>query len=187
MHEAVVCLEPCQKPIPGCDEHPCPRICGTTCPPKCKVVIKDVVMPGCGHIQDLPCHEAKNLDGAFCKEDVHYQMPGCGHWLAVSCSELKSPENISCTAACGALLTCGHPCRKSCCSCRSKKEDGEVQVNHGECLETCKRPYTTCSHFCSSVCHGEEPCELCRAPCEEKCSHSGKSPFRRLCLEFTDL
>lgn len=64
-------------------------------------------MPGCGHTQGLPCHEAKNLDAAFCKEDEHYQMPGCGHWLAVFCSELKSPENIKYTATCGTLLSCG--------------------------------------------------------------------------------
>jgi len=54
-------------------------------------------------------------------------------------------------------------------------EGGDIAVQHGPCSEPCQRPFTTCAHVCKSVCHGDKPCGLCTAPCEEAFAHSGMS------------
>lgn len=188
MHQSVVCLEPCQKPISGCDEHPCPLACGKTCPVKCKVIIPDVTLP-CGHVQDLPCHETKDLHNAKCKALVEHTMKDCQHTFTVQCFELKHPNTLTCKAICGAYLgNCGHICENACRTCRTMDSDGETHVDHGACQHVCGAPFTNCSHSCTSRCHVGEGHPLCEAPCEEKCAHSGKSSLGRLgSLEWISL
>ncbi|KAI9730359.1 MAG: hypothetical protein M1834_005869 [Cirrosporium novae-zelandiae] len=77
LHSAVKCLEPCPRPRIGC-EHPCNRVCGDICDPKCPIEVyrTDLILP-CGHKKDhLPCWNAQHLISVRCTEKVQSIVPG---------------------------------------------------------------------------------------------------------------
>ena len=172
LHQSVRCLELCTRKVGGCEVHPCPRVCGDPCPARCETILSDVQLP-CGHKQDLPCWEAEDIDKAQCHQLVEHTPVDCGHTINIPCHLRKDPTQIRCFAPCGADLPCGHQCRRLCRSCRYKDaRTGELAIKHGPCQQICGRPYTTCQHSCQGVCHGDEPCGLCKASCDTCCSHS---------------
>lgn len=176
LHDAVVCLDPCMKSIPGCSEHPCPKACGKTCPVKCKVIIPEVELR-CGHLQDLPCYQSKDLDLAFCQVLVDHTITHNDneHTIQVQCGQTKTPDQIVCTATCESILPCGHACRRPCAACRPpNSETGTIVTAHGPCQHPCQLPYSTCKHSCVDTCHVGTECQSCTAPCEQVCVHSGK-------------
>lgn len=172
LHKAVRCLERCQRIKKGCD-HPCRKVCGDPCDPKCQVQLSNVTLP-CGHVQArLACHLAQAPETASCSVWVETLMPGCKHSVKVRCSQLPLERNHPCNAMCGMALECGHRCIQRCKDCNTRSEDGSISnVNHGICKSRCGRQYTTCSHACSEACHGDKPCRLCVETCEVRCSHS---------------
>ena len=172
LHNAVRCLERCQRLKKGCD-HACPKVCGDPCDSKCQFQVSNITLP-CGHVhKKLACHLAQTPEAVHCQVSVETVMPGCKHTVKVRCYELPLAANRPCNASCGAALECGHDCKQSCKNCSSRDEDGHiVKTDHGVCKNPCGRQYTTCSHACSEVCHGEKPCRLCVEPCEVRCSHS---------------
>lgn len=172
LHQAVRCLERCQRVKKGCD-HACPKFCGDPCDSKCQIQMSNITLP-CGHVRkELACHLAQTPEAVPCQVMVETVMLGCKHTVKVRCHKLPLAANHPCNAPCGAALECGHDCRQICQNCNTKDEDGHIlEANHGVCKTPCGRPYTTCSHACSETCHGEEPCRLCVEPCEVRCSHS---------------
>ena len=181
LHDTVICQEPCPRSVRGCD-HFCPKLCGQACDPLCEVVVGDIILP-CGHTaQQLRCYEAQVPRTVSCKEKVTKEVPGCGHIIKVYCGVDVSTPDFLCNSRCGAYLLCGHQCLDFCHNCRVRS-DGEVTTTeHGKCLSVCKRPYSTCTHECPSLCHGEDPCPLCDKPCEVQCSHSRcDKPCREPC------
>ena len=169
LHDSAMCIEPCRKSKPGCD-HPCPRYCGQPCEVKCHAQVPNVVTP-CGHTQELlDCHLAQDPSQVECQKLVKQKVSGCGHVVTVACHVDVTAGNFECQAHCGASLPCGHACVRPCHQCRQQGEG--VEDRHGPCQTICERPYTNCSHQCQSVCHGNEPCPLCNAPCEVRCTHS---------------
>lgn len=172
LHNAVRCLERCRRVKKGCD-HGCQKLCGDPCDLKCYVQISDIALP-CGHIsKQLACHLAQDPRKAQCQVKVEAIMPGCGHTVTLRCHQLPLAANYRCNALCGAALGCGHDCKRACQDCNTRDKEGNlVTVDHGVCKNPCGRPYTTCSHTCSEICHGERPCRLCMAACEVLCSHS---------------
>ncbi|EED22474.1 NF-X1 finger and helicase domain protein, putative [Talaromyces stipitatus ATCC 10500] len=62
LHNAVQCLETCQRPREGCS-HPCPKKCGEKCPSKCtEIVFQADRQLSCGHLaQRLPCWQSQDL------------------------------------------------------------------------------------------------------------------------------
>lgn len=174
LHNAVHCLERCQRVKKGC-EHACPRSCGDRCEAKCQVVLFDITLP-CGHIaKKLRCHEAQALGEVSCQVKLEQIMPHCGHRIIVKCYQLPLADDYPCSATCGAALTCGHDCTHDCKDCNIRKDGQIVERTHGICKTRCGRPYTTCSHSCKALCHGENPCQLCVEPCEVRCAHSNCS------------
>ena len=172
LHDAVRCLERCQRVKKGCD-HECPKVCGDPCDAKCQVQMPNIALP-CGHVcKKLACHFAQAPQTAECQVKVEAVMPGCGHTVKVLCHQLPLTAEHRCSAPCGAALACGHDCKRACQACTKRDKDGNiVSVDHGVCNNPCGRSYTTCSHSCSGICHGERPCRLCVEPCEVRCSHS---------------
>lgn len=172
LHSAVKCLEPCPRPLSGCD-HSCPKPCGDACPDRCVVnVYKAGRILSCGHPQpNLPCWQDQDPDLAQCRREVEIKIPACGHTAKVSCYLAQEPSKIRCASTCGASRECGHICQKPCCNC-TRIVNGSVQKDHGKCLQVCGRDYNTCGHSCKQMCHGDEACELCNAPCEASCVHS---------------
>ena len=172
LHDAVKCLERCQRVKKSCD-HACPKVCGDLCDSKCQVEMSNIALP-CGHVcKKLKCYLAQTPDAVQCQVLVEIVMPGCKHTLKVCCYKLPLAVNHLCDAPCGAALDCGHDCKQTCMNCSTKDEDGQIlRVDHGVCINLCGRQYTTCSHACSQVCHGDKPCRLCVQPCEVRCSHS---------------
>lgn len=174
LHAAVYCREPCPRPMPNCD-HACQKFCGDPCPENCPV---DVFTPGrvlpCGHIKDhLPCWISQDVTKFMCWERVQRTVPGCQHLVSVACHVDVNGEKYVCKAKCGTSLPCGHACKEKCKDCRARNgNDPDIEIDHGKCQTTCGRPYTTCSHACKSLCHGEEKCPPCEAKCEVRCSHS---------------
>lgn len=174
LHAAVRCLESCPRPLKGCTIHPCPKVCGDACPMKCLVKIPDVLLP-CGHRQTLRCWQAQDLAQAPCQTVIQHTVDGCQHVIKIKCHQAKNPDTIGCSAVCSASLNCGHNCKRTCYTCRKVSVEGPVAIDHGKCQQPCGRPYTTCGHNCTTPCHGSEPCRLCQAPCENRCSHSACS------------
>jgi len=172
LHDAVRCLERCQRVKKGCD-HACPKVCGDRCDSKCQIQMSNIALP-CGHVRkNLACHLAQTPEAVQCQVLVETIMPGCKHTVKVCCYELPLAATHPCNASCGAALECGHDCKQTCKNCNTRDEDGHVlTANHGVCKNSCGRQYTTCSHACLETCHGEKPCRLCVKPCEVRCSHS---------------
>ncbi len=172
LHDAVRCLERCQRTKTGCD-HPCPKVCGDPCDLKCQIQLPNIVLP-CGHVKSsLACHLAQAPEIVQCHVLVDAVVPDCKHAVKVRCCELPLASNHACNATCGAALRCGHGCKRVCKDCKPRDEDGHiVNIDHGICMARCGRQYSTCSHACSEKCHGDKPCQLCLKPCEVRCSHS---------------
>lgn len=174
LHGAVFCLEPCPRPRKGCS-HPCPKHCGDTCPRNCMVnVFKEDRVLKCGHLtQNLPCWQDQDESTVRCQVLVEKAVPGCKHVVNVACHVDVSSMVFRCTIQCRGALPCGHNCKAECHHCISLGEDGTVLVKHASCQQPCGRLYSTCSHACTSVCHGKEKdCPPCKANCEVSCGHS---------------
>jgi AAA domain len=173
LHDAVYCLEPCQRSRKGCD-HPCPVKCGDKCPSKCmvKVFQKDRRLD-CGHlIETLPCWQSQDLSTVRCPVPVKKTVPDCTHEVTVACHvDIASPK-YKCTAQCRTVLACGHSCKNQCFECVARSDSGEVHTDHGYCKQQCGRNQSTCAHTCKTPCHGEEPCPPCQSPCDVHCGHS---------------
>jgi hypothetical protein len=172
LHKAVYCMKPCMKLKKGC-QHVCDKPCGAVCDPQCMVVIQNIqVELGCGHIRTaLACYEQQKPYLVVCKEPTKRVAPGCHHEVIVPCHVNFEEDTFTCTATCGALLSCGHFCSRICHQCRSA--DGEFgKLDHGSCLQKCDRAYSTCSHRCRSTCHEGEPCSPCTTKCDTRCTHA---------------
>ena len=172
LHNAVRCLERCQRTKTGCD-HPCPKFCGDPCDLKCQIQVPNIALP-CGHVKtSLACHLAQAPEAVQCRVLVEAVVPDCKHAVKVRCYELPLALDHACNATCGAALGCGHGCKRVCKDCKPRDKDGHIaDIDHGICMTRCGRQYTTCSHACSEECHGDKPCRLCLEPCEVRCSHS---------------
>ena len=172
LHSSVRCLERCQRSKKGCD-HSCPKFCGDPCDSECQVQVSNINLP-CGHITaNLACHFAQAPATVLCSVLVDAIVPSCKHKVKIRCHSIPDIANYACTAICDAILSCGHNCKRSCKDCHTKGEDGQIsEINHGVCIASCGRQYSTCSHACSAACHGRNPCDLCTRPCEVRCSHS---------------
>lgn len=173
VHNAVHCLEPCQRPQKGCS-HPCPKRCGDPCPILCNVSVyqADRVLP-CGHsMPTLPCWQAQDLGTVRCKTKVKKIAPGCKHEVTIPCHVDVDAVGYKCEAPCQSHLQCGHTCKRPCRECTVRDEDGGIQTNHGNCQQKCGRNQSTCAHVCNTVCHGENPCPPCQENCDVHCSHS---------------
>ncbi|EED17019.1 DNA-binding protein smubp-2, putative [Talaromyces stipitatus ATCC 10500] len=172
-HNAVKCLEPCQKPRKGCS-HPCPKKCGEECPSNCtETVFQADRQLSCGHLmQTLPCWQSQDLSTVHCPTQVEKIVPNCEHKVRVACYVNVSSPQYKCPVQCENVLPCGHSCKKQCFKCITRSESGEVQTEHGSCQQKCGRNQTTCAHRCETLCHGEQPCPPCQSPCEVGCGHS---------------
>ncbi|OJI80060.1 hypothetical protein ASPTUDRAFT_178230 [Aspergillus tubingensis CBS 134.48] len=173
LHDAVYCQEPCPRPLKGCD-HACPKHCGDKCPQQCQVIVFDANRKlKCGHAAvELPCWQAQDPTQVKCPVPVVKQVRGCKHMVTVPCHIKVEDSTFNCPAVCGAILACGHPCRRKCCQCTRYDGDNNAQVNHGRCEQPCGRNYSACAHSCTRVCHEPESCPPCEAPCDVHCGHS---------------
>lgn len=174
LHGVVFCLEPCPRPRTGCS-HPCPKLCGDTCPSNCTInVFKEDRVLKCSHpAQNLPCWQDQDESTVRCPVLVDKVVPGCKHVVNVACHVDVDSMSFECTIQCRGSLPCGHNCKAECYRCISLREDGTVLVNHVICQQPCGRLYSTCSHRCASICHGkEQDCPPCQANCEVSCGHS---------------
>ncbi|KAI4117370.1 MAG: hypothetical protein LQ345_002382 [Seirophora villosa] len=78
LHDAVRCLERCQRIKKGCD-HACPKFCGDPCDSECQIQVRKVALP-CGHVQtSLACYLAQRPEAVECRVSVATVMPGCKH------------------------------------------------------------------------------------------------------------
>ena len=161
LHEAVVCLERCPRLKQGCT-HPCQKSCGEPCDHKCKHQMPSITLP-CGHPSGtIYCYEKQAPETIKCKAKVEVTIPSCKHRVSIQCSELPLKDDYRCTAICGAVLSCGHECRRKCDECNIIRDGSLVDTLHGACLTVCGRDYSICHHSCKSRCHGDEPCPLCQ-------------------------
>lgn len=177
LHQAVYCLETCPRPLKGCT-HACPKPCGDPCPDRCPIEVFDAkrILP-CGHsMATLPCWQAQDLSTVRCPVPVKKQVRHCNHEVIVACPIDVTKCEYKCTQQCRSILPCGHSCKRECWQCTVHGAE-DVQVDHGACIEKCGRPYTTCTHSCDALCHGEKPCPPCMADCAVQCGHS-KCPQR---------
>lgn len=173
LHNAVYCPEPCPRSQKGCD-HACPKRCGDSCPIKCNTNIfkPDRVLP-CGHLMsNLPCWQAQDLSTARCITAVKKVVPGCDHEIITPCYTDVAAPDYKCKRPCRANLPCGHICKQLCLECIVRDDSTIIGTDHGVCKQKCGRKYSTCAHVCKAICHGQEPCSPCEAPCDVRCGHS---------------
>jgi DNA polymerase III delta prime subunit len=173
LHNAAYCLQPCPRPRKGCT-HPCVKRCGDPCPVRCMVTVyKEDRKLECGHsMPTLPCWQDQDLSTVRCKVAVTKTVERCKHEITVECHRDVKSATFRCTAQCNALLTCGHTCKRPCHHCVQLLDWEDVRIDHGRCQQKCGRKHSTCAHFCSAVCHGDEPCPPCGEPCDVQCGHS---------------
>ncbi len=178
-HEQYKCRKPCVK---KCENgHRCQKKCHKECG-KCPVLV-DKVVPGCGHIQSIPCgdsplqfhcqapcsiilgcgHSCSNRCGDIectrkCLAVVSKTWP-CGHTTDVRCHEQGTSL---CPEPCGDMLDCEHLCSGTCGECR----EGRLHI---ACRSHCGRTLV-CSHPCEYPC--TKNCPACRRKCENACVHS---------------
>ncbi|RAH66593.1 putative NF-X1 finger and helicase domain protein [Aspergillus aculeatinus CBS 121060] len=173
LHNAVYCLEPCQRPLLGCS-HPCPNKCGDQCPIKCMInVFQEDRELDCGHLApNLPCWQSQDLSTVRCAVLVKRTVPGCRHDVTVACHVDVTSPRYRCTAQCRAPLACGHSCKHPCVKCVTRSDTGETQTDHGRCQQICGRNQSTCAHQCETPCHGSAACPPCQSACDVRCGHS---------------
>ncbi|PYI28508.1 putative NF-X1 finger and helicase domain protein [Aspergillus indologenus CBS 114.80] len=173
LHNAVYCLEPCQRPLRGCS-HPCPQKCGDQCPPKCmtNVFQKDRQLD-CGHLMpNLPCWQSQDLSTVRCAVLLKKTVPGCRHDITVACHVDVTAPHYKCTAQCRTPLPCGHLCKHPCVKCVTRSDTAGTQTDHGICKQECGRNQSTCAHRCKTPCHGSVACPPCQSACDICCGHS---------------
>lgn len=173
LHNAVYCQKTCTRPKAGCT-HNCPRPCGAKCDLRCEIEVNHTDLElACGHhMTSLPCWQFQDPSKVLCDVRMERTVPGCNHEITELCCADVNADNYSCPAVCGAILPCGHTCKRACNKCQIKMDGEVVRSDHGKCKQACERNYTTCHHRCRSACHGKEPCPLCEARCDVRCSHA---------------
>jgi alpha-D-ribose 1-methylphosphonate 5-triphosphate synthase subunit PhnG len=168
LHDAVFCFEPCPRSHKSCS-HTCPKPCGEECG-YCVVPIPDVLL-ACGHTSTEKCFIAQDTTLARCQIKVERIMPGCGHQVQLECH--IAVEEAHCAAVCGALLPCGHNCRKPCHECNVREDAKISKTDHGKCTVPCGNSYNTCEHHCTEPCHrAVTECKPCKQNCNVFCNHS---------------
>ena len=177
-HTEYKCKKHC---VQKCSEgHPCQLLCYVECKP-CSVQVERL-MPGCGHMQKMYCHEkpsavlCKNpcskkcpsghpcpllcYDGCTaCTVEVLKIVPGCGHWQLIPC--YRDPTYYNCMADCPKKCINGHPCSKRC------------HQSCGLCTINVEKTIPKCGHSIVLQCYREPSLELCSKRCERKllCGH----------------
>ena len=114
----IKCVEKCNK-ILDCF-HKCELTCGEDCKSKpCKQKIK--IKLNCGHINEIECHQYKDLSQVICQEKCGAILK-CGHNCAGTCGKcLQGTLHTKCNHECGRNLPCGHVCERKCsaeCLCK---------------------------------------------------------------------
>jgi hypothetical protein len=164
MHRAYSCPQRCHRIHTPCG-HSCPKACGESCG-RCLVQIPDFPLL-CGHVAEgVNCYETANPLTIRCMALTSKTVPGCLRTVTVPCHLDVGLPGSRCDAPCTALLGCGHTCSGSCSKCTEAGTDGTRTTAHVKCKKPCGRGFTTCNHFCSRGCHGEEPCGLCELECK---------------------
>src|SRR5579862_2441965 len=126
LHNAVKCMEPCLKQFTPCG-HSCPQLCYFPCK-ECHKKIYLVKLP-CGHVAaSIECRETQNLATVNCTTQVTRTLPLCHHEVKLPCH--IDTNKARCPKPCGDILPCGHNCRKPCWTCRRKKKDGVLKIDH---------------------------------------------------------
>ena len=198
-HRDYQCEKPCSKRCDtnGDDGHLCRKRCYQPCG-KCNVLVEKVI-PGCGHKQDVPCHQdpktfpcqaicekpcsTNDEVGHLCRKKccepcgdcpvlVAKEIPWCHHTQAVPC--YQDPEHYQCQMTCNRPCITNdedpHLCKKKCSeSC-------------GRCTQAVRKLIPSCGHFQRVPCHQDPETFKCQLPCERKpykCVH----PCQELCGE----
>ncbi|EGZ19855.1 hypothetical protein PHYSODRAFT_298238 [Phytophthora sojae] len=190
-HKAVYCTQPCLRLQEGCS-HVCPRVCGDPCG-RCEVLVGSITLP-CGHTySNARCFEAKKPSNVRCNVVVEKLISVCGHIQNTACYI----TDVKCKRKCGAVLTCGHECSRTCSNCIEDtlevyegvpEPDFPIEpAEHGACRKKCER-LLPCCHRCHGVCHGEAPCPPCQHICDVfSCEHAScNHPCSAPCAACTE-
>ena len=172
----IKCGEKCNK-ILKCF-HKCELACGEDCYSKpCKQKIK--VKLNCGHINDIECHQFKDLTQVFCQEKCTAILK-CGHNCDGTCGKcLQGTLHTKCNFKCGRNLPCGHVCEQKCSAeCLCNKKCPNI-CPHGYCAKKCCEICVDCAEKCSFKCPHSKCNKLCgelcdRKPCDERCDKKMK-------------
>jgi hypothetical protein len=171
IHAINDCRERCARVRQSCG-HQCAKLCSVACGDVCDV-LASVTRVQCGHAATLHCSVARSDESAWpvCNELARgpVKMRFCEHTRNdVRCSDVS---RASCIAICGALLQCGHTCRRRCIDCNRGASGGAPR--HGQCEQPCER-VLMCGHECGAVgCHPSAECRPCAAgECVVRCEHS---------------
>ena len=78
-HKKYICLEQCVRKCP--QGHPCQKRCSKPCAP-CPQPLKAVLLPKCGHLQDVLCGD--NLEEVQCLQKCTKTLD-CGHLCSGDC------------------------------------------------------------------------------------------------------
>ena len=112
-HQKYECPQPCVRKCPR--GHLCQKRCSRPCGP-CPQPLKAVLLPKCGHSQDVLCGD--NLEKVQCR-DKCTKTRSCGHTCPrICCLDCSKSEN-PCDAPVTLVLPCGHQQKVPCFSSAS--------------------------------------------------------------------
>ena len=184
------CMSQCATLCPK-QLHKCPLRCWEDCRP-C-VAIETKVMPKCGHLQPMFCHEKPEnyrcpqqcrkvcpaghpcekpcwKDCGNCEIKIQKKLTNCRHVVLLPCH--FDPVDHICRRSCSKMYPCGHSCQKKCFQ---------------ECDEVCMLPVSKknlkCGHIDDIPCYMDVKDWPCTKQCERKlsCGHNCKQKCGEAC------
>ena len=133
-HQKYMCLQPCARKCPR--GHLCQKRCSRPCGP-CPQPLKAVLLPKCGHSQDVLCGDI--LEKVQCL-DKCTKTRSCGHTCPrICCLDCSKSEN-PCDAPVTLVLPCGHQQKVPCFSSDSMLYCYETLA----CYDSYDSQYETC-------------------------------------------
>ena len=155
-HQEYKCLQECGRVRPDCPRgHPCRKPCSQPCGP-CPEPLKAVLLPKCGHTQDVRCGD--DLNQVLCLEKCT-KTRSCGHTCLLLCGvDCSNPKNL-CQVKVTKKLPCGHHTKVSC----------HASASLPQCKELCKK-VLDCGHPCSGNCHTCDGDRIHQACTTQDCS-----------------
>jgi hypothetical protein len=112
----------------------------------------------------------ESLEQVFCDVVVTKPLPNCEHPAQLPCS--ADPQQYTCTAPCGGIMTCcGRDCKYLCSECQKMGVGpGKERSQHMQHL--CEKSLY-CGHRCGKPCSQDHVCKTsCDQECQQRCPHA---------------
>jgi len=187
------CIAPCYKTCTTNIQNPhkCTKRCSDICG-DCEAMV-EVIMPWCGHSQQVPCYMQHNLN-AFanrisCTTMIETIFPTCGHSAAIPCG--KNIDDYFCYRLVEVKLPCGHNKDIECYKTTTQGVNKKVTLASEKCFVNTRKTFGKCKHVIDLPCHNSDLREcpvkcntvlLCGHRCSGTCHECHQGRLHKPCM-----